>query len=1417
MALQFRPLLAPALDVQATAMEQTSPPSWDLLAAKYWQKAKPTRLKPDALKSEFWDPLEHEGFSPRALSQLDSLQFLEHFLWPTFTEDSSDQHVLLITTFFNLRQRAGLQSWSLFAAQTDNFAVYFRRLLSLGLDPSLPDSSKLSALEFVIGAFQSLEQEFVRKECAPLVSISVWYSIHSTEVREQYVEESVSRKKAWRGLQKRFEAASPEAQARLKFERSWLYSMLLDFLTRINADMTTSAGLVYCEKFLEFLIDLVSQLPTRRYTNILIKDLNVLPIIVRSKGYSKHDHGLLRDLTSLFEHFQTFAIDDAEAIESSYDSLRVRHHHALARLQRVAMQHFEEKLKILALSNYSSIDKRTELEQSLAGLSDQDLESFCQLLGFRTTYPPSCSVPESRGLWLEVLLRAYSRPQDFREHVSSMRTSPTESTIYDSMALQADVYDGTRPLPVPKLNLQYLTASDFMWRSFQLYQAETVYGIRQDLESVVRRMQPRLGREKDTVTFGGFSKMALPVDKPAIVEIAPPQVGKTYPGFVRSEVLLDVSRLTESMRFEWDNLRPRDAVFLLTVRPPLQGNGSLTNGTTAHDPAVESGLLKVRTAEVVQVLDENSRPLREHATTNGYGPRPRRRRLLLDLDPVAFQADNEKSSTGKDDVYGNVNVIARRQGRGNNFKAVLETIQSLVGSQTALPDWLQEVYLGYGNPRSASFTYMEDKVDSVDYLDTFLDWEHLKASFPYDTLEAVEGQSDAVAPPYILQSPSGSDAIPPSNPKKRRREQMEDGEDKQGPIRVKTYQPKSTGPYPVDVPKKNVVRFTPKQVEAISSGAQPGLSVVVGPPGTGKTDVATQIINLLYHNFSDERILLVAHSNQALNQLFQKIIALDIDPRHLLRLGHGEEELDTEASYGKYGRVESFLENRQHYLAEVTRLAGSVGAEGAHGSTCETADYFDQVYIKPAWTRFWDLANSDSATPQMVIDGFPFYSYFSNAPVAELFPRTSSLDEARTVASGCEYHLRHIFTELAAIRPFEVLRSQRDQANHLLVSSARIIAMTSTHAAMRRSEIADLGFRYSTLVMEEAAQITEIESFIPMAMQNPDPQSSAHGLKRIVLIGDHLQNSPIIQNIALRQYAHFDQSLFQRLVRLGVPTITLDAQGRCRPSIADLFSWRYPQLTSLPDLLTNPTFARANAGFKHDYQFLSVPDYNVQGEREPTPHFFQNLGEAEFAVALYQYMRLLGYPSKSITILATYAGQRSLIHDVLSHRCKNNRLFGMPGKVSTVDRYQGEQNEYIILSLTRTKSVGFMRDVRRLTVALSRARLGLYVLGRKELWNACAEMAPAMALFDARPEKLEIVTGEMYPTTRQVHEDVKGVVMEGVEHLGQYVYEMTQAKVRSMGGDVVLEERAEEENATLVEEDEAMEEVEEDPLHESVT
>lgn len=98
--------------------------------------------------------------------------------------------------------------------------------------------------------------------------------------------------------------------------------------------------------------------------------------------------------------------------------------------------------------------------------------------------------------------------------------------------------------------------------------------------------------------------------------------------------------------------------------------------------------------------------------------------------------------------------------------------------------------------------------------------------------------------------------------------------------------------------------------------------------------------------------------------------------------------------------------------------------------------------------------------------------------------------------------------------------------------------------------------------------------------------------------------------------------------------------------------------------------------------------------------------------------------------------------------------------------------------MTRTKRAGYIRDLRRLTVALSRARLGLYVLGRRAVFESVFELQQAFEKLFSRPTNLSIVTGEMFPTTRATDADVPGVEMTGLEHLGQYVYEMTQTKIK---------------------------------------
>uniref|UniRef100_A0A0M3I3F3 AAA_11 domain-containing protein n=1 Tax=Ascaris lumbricoides TaxID=6252 RepID=A0A0M3I3F3_ASCLU len=743
---------------------------------------------------------------------------------------------------------------------------------------------------------------------------------------------------------------------------------------------------------------------------------------------------------------------------------------------------------------------------------------------------------------------------------------------------------------------------------------------------------------------------------------------------------------------------------------------------------------------------------------------------------------------------------------------------------------------------------MVNAVPSIDFCDTFLSYKHLVASFPNQKVVTVCNDDDKLVPPFRLtfnelEPQHGVDAS------------MRDNS-----IVVEPYVIPSRGPYPHVEPRKNTIQFTPAQVEAIKSGMQPGLTMVVGPPGTGKTDVAVQIISNIYHNWPEQRTLIVTHSNQALNQLFEKIIALDVDERHLLRMGHGEEALETEKDFSRYGRVNYVLKTRLELLKEVEKLQRSLDVSGDVAYTCETAGHFFLYQVFARWEKFEsDVARSAHNTnprPQSIAENFPFSKYFEDVPpplfkvfarwekfesdvarsahntnprpqsIAENFPFSKyfedvppplfkgvSFDEDWEIAEGCWRYIRSIFTQLEEFRSFELLRSGRDRTDYLLVKEAKIIAMTCTHAALRRKELVELGFRYDNILMEEAAQILEVETFIPLLLQNP--QDGRSRLKRWIMIGDHHQLPPVVQNVAFQKYSNMEQSLFARFVRLGVPHVQLDKQGRSRAEIATLYNWRYRNLGNLPHIEALERFRTVNAGFLFNYQLIDVPDFNGIGETTPSPYFYQNLGEAEYAVALFIYMRILGYPAEKISIITTYNGQASLLRDVVERRCADNPLIGVPHKISTVDKYQGQQNDYIILSLVRTKNIGHIsakrfvwveygishyvdqepawsvvicgggcraRDVRRLVVALSRARLGLYVLGRVELYRNCFEITPAFQKLCLHPTKLLIVPNETFPSSRKLGAPppMQPIEIHDTTHMSTFVHQFYMSNMQQM-------------------------------------
>jgi intron-binding protein aquarius len=422
-------------------------------------------------------------------------------------------------------------------------------------------------------------------------------------------------------------------------------------------------------------------------------------------------------------------------------------------------------------------------------------------------------------------------------------------------------------------------------------------------------------------------------------------------------------------------------------------------------------------------------------------------------------------------------------------------------------------------------------------------------------------------------------------------------------IILEPYKIPNRGPYPFNKPRENTVRFTPTQIEGIKSGMQPGLTLIVGPPGTGKTDVAVQIISNIYHNYPEQRTLIVTHSNQALNQLFEKIMALDVDERHLLRLGHGEEELETDKDFSRYGRVNYILKKRLELLEQVERLQKSLNVPGDSSYTCETAAHFYMYNVLSRWEEYLSKINQSNNNLDILINTFPFKEFYSNLN-HELFHNNQTFEYNLDIAQGCFRYIQQIFTQLEEFRSFELMRNGSDRAKYLLVREAKIIAMTCTHAALKRHDLVQCGFKYDNILMEEAAQILEIETFIPLLLQTSD-QQGRNRLKRCIMIGDHHQLPPVIKNMAFQKYSNMEQALFTRLVRLGIPTIDLDAQGRARASICSLYNWRYKNLGNLEHVLQQKEFKTTNAGFVYDYQLINVENFNDIGESEPIPYFYQ--------------------------------------------------------------------------------------------------------------------------------------------------------------------------------------------------------------------
>ncbi|GMM36482.1 hypothetical protein DASC09_038070 [Saccharomycopsis crataegensis] len=1323
-------------------------------------------------------------------SILDSVNYLELYLWENVSEDSTNDHIISIALIFKLKSLIEVPIWSVID-DAMKFKILVKRvfmlLLSISLQPSIlpKDIFNLKYLiSFVDLLVNNLDNAAIRKQIAPFFSIGLFSNLANAE---QLLNQYPFLKKSYNSLEKKLAKAQDKSE--LNFQRTWFYSFIDNYQKLLfsarskgisHEDMIEYNNSVFC-----LLIDIISQLPTRRFANTILKEMNLMATIQSSATYRDErlnkSNSFYMESLNLLKEFIYFPIDDFSGLNKTED-LNKSAYELIETLKQVAHVFMPDRLKGLTHSSLSEITDNDIFHTYFNDLSLEEVMEFSRKLGIDT-----CQLPKDMSLMIESIYFKFIGQVCFSSINKHQVYLPTERDILKNFLL-FDEDAGTEILsrPLYKLGSQYLSFNDFLNRNFHLYCQESFYQIRNDIENVINRLKVKKSNkniEGDNWHFAGTSKYALKIKPLEILDVSPVSIESKHPSYVKAEVQFHYHKLPRNFAEEWDSLSKDEVVFLVSLEEPSKNPKNYLE---------KYGIKHMVSATVIELLDGHGQPLKESKMENqNENPRNNKyRRLYVNMDPYVFNNDDKE-------LYGTFNAIIRRKKKENNFCMILESVRALLSSEINLPNWIADILLGYGDPTGESYKNQHRRASILDFSHVFDSFDHLKECLPNYEISTQYGGDASNKKRKTSEKPSDDPSIEPPFML-----DFGNGDQKKVnvlPFKAHNYNQLISGRQG-KLDFRPLVHFTKSQVDAIISGLSPGLTLILGPPGTGKTDVATQIVSSIVQNFSFEKTLIITHSNHGLNHIFTKINDLGtIDGQHLLRLGHGGQYLygdKDEESFSKFGRVENALNDIPILLDKVNKLSESLSIEGYHGNSCETSLLFFNVYIKRLWKSFLYELKENPNSNEVLINKFPFKKFLHEEfKTANLFDESAEFKENVSEAAyyyGC---VATLFEKLQSYRPFEVLRSSKERSNYMLVKQAKVVAMTATHLAMRLKEFRELGVEFDTIIIEEAGQLTELESFLPLALTG----SSSNSLKRFILIGDYKQNSPIIQNKVLSDYSNFNHSLFEIFCKMGVPTIQLSDQGRSRESLCDLYSHVYEtssmKINTLPNMKTDD-FTYANPGFGRVYQLIDVDKFQGKGELEPTPNFYQNLGEAEYAVSLYSYMRLLGYPKEKIVILTMYAGQKFLIEDILKQRCGKSKegsqddfegfTFGHP-EVSTVDNYQGREADYVILSIVRTKRLGYIRDIKRMTVALSRAKLGLYVLGNAKLLSTAVDpelkqMISKLVRREPDGNHLDIVTGELF-SDKSKREEVSMVdknnskSFKNIEEFGKYVYDMTIEKL----------------------------------------
>ncbi|KAM0736268.1 putative helicase senataxin [Formica fusca] len=481
--------------------------------------------------------------------------------------------------------------------------------------------------------------------------------------------------------------------------------------------------------------------------------------------------------------------------------------------------------------------------------------------------------------------------------------------------------------------------------------------------------------------------------------------------------------------------------------------------------------------------------------------------------------------------------------------------------------------------------------------------------------------------------------------------------------------------------------LNPKQMEAVFRVTETVLKkeaklcFIQGPPGTGKSKVIVNLVTQILHgehtNRKSLRILVCAPSNAAIDEIVLRL--LDIRSKlkkkrfNMVRIGRSE-------YMHPMTKPISVTELAKRHLTKMTQ-------EAVRSDNTEDIAILE-ARINSLKIELTSCQNKDEEKKKEL-----------NRKLVETSTRHEILKRGKPIN---EFNAK------------DRAKYQRVSEN-IILDGADIIACTlsSCYTNQMESNFGGYKGRISVCIVDEATQSCEAETLIPLML----------GVRTLVLVGDPNQLPATILSQQAKKLG-LDQSVFSRIqnafaMQQKNPIIMLNMQYRMDYAIS-----YWPNKYFYDGRLRNMVEHRMNFPF-HSYRVL---DHDFMQNKDK----FSNTIEAEFVANIILAMLMFANwentsDTISLGVITPYNNQRTLILYKINEKISSisdNLKKKINFEVNTVDSFQGQERDVIIMSCVRSHGIGFLADKQRLCVALTRAKHSLILCGnfntflKDKMWNA---------------------------------------------------------------------------------------------------